>query len=759
MDGNVEAGRRPPRPGPDALYGENPTPPQLENGPGWDADPLLVAGSAAYVEGEYLYQDYVYDDHGADTRSLLSLAPSGAEGIWGPFAQPTGDLHYPNDPERYGYNAADLLEFRARPTEDGVAYRVTLNTMLESDAAAVAIGIDTTAGDPGPDHRTDWGYGLGELGAPADHVLVTWGTGAELDGEPLDDDRVSVDLERNQLEVEVPLAPAGETWRHYLAVGLWNPEWRSFKAVAVEPTENVPGGRGRQEDVPPVFNVGFRFDEPCEWDRGDLVTGALDVLTGHAPSSIGEGNWREHGQAMALAARDISGFYADVAFARLESGETDHSGVPETGYLNFLYPSRYDFGEGVDPVENVLRGTIQPYAAYVPETYEGDPVPLTVLLHSLGNCYNQYAVYTPGLLSSLAETTGGIVLIPQSRGPGRWYQREGEIDVFEAWRDLESRYEIDRDRVSVAGYSMGGFGTLMLAGQYPDLFARGFSVVGPPTEDPIEGATAGLCSAPDLLTGTLLGGQNGGWLLSIFNENPESALHVTDNLRHVPLLVWNGAADVLVPVQGPLSFARYLRRHGYRHEIDVFPVDTHLSFAIRDKWHRGPEFLASGRVERMPDRVTYRHVPELDHPDVDLIHDGAYWVHDVHTRGCQSGRIDVTSYARGYVEPERRRYRRVGRRPRQHYAKGVEWVTPATDGSGDPEGRNAIGVRMDCVEHATLYVEEVGIRPDEPLTVRVASDGPATLTLVGSFGAYELAVEGGDHTVRVDSIAAGAVTD
>jgi poly(3-hydroxybutyrate) depolymerase len=755
MDGNVGGGGQSPRPGPDALYGENPTPPQLENGDGWAADPLLVSGAEAYVDGEYLYQDYVYDDHGADTRSLLSLAPSGAEGIWGPFAQPTGDLHYPNDAERFGYNAADLLEFRARPTEEGeVAYRITLNTMLEPDAAAVAIGIDTTAGEvtaESESHRTDWGYGLGDLGAPADHVLVTWGTGAELDGRPLDDDRVSVDTERNQIEVRVPLSPDGATWRHYLAVGLWNAQWGAFKRIAGEPSDHVPGGRGDDEDVAPVFNVGFRFDEPCRWDRGDLLDGALDLLTGHAPSSLGEGNWREHGQAMALADRDISRFHADIDFAALESGETDRSRVPETGYLNLLYPSRYEFGEGVDPEENVLRGTIQPYAAYVPEREGEDPVALTVLLHSLGNCYNQYAVYTPGLLSSLADHTGGIVLVPQSRGPGRWYQREGELDVFEAWRDLESRYEIDRDRVAVAGYSMGGFGTLMLAGQYPDLFSRGFSVVGPPTEDPVEGATAGLLHAPEFLTDRLLGNRAPNFLPTIFNEHPESALHVTDNLRHVPLLVWNGAADLLVPVQGPLSFARYLRRHGYRHEIDVFPTDTHLSFAIRDRWERGPEFLAEGRVERSPDRVTYRHVPELDHPDVGLIHDGAYWVHDVETRGCQSGRIDATSYARGYAEPERHGYKRLGRRPRHHVAKGVEWREAVTDGSGTE--RNAIGVRMDCVEHATLYVEEAGVDPRRPLTIQVESDGPATLTLAGSFGTHELAVADGEQTLRVAALA------
>ena len=125
--------------------------------------------------------------------------------LGGFYSRATGDYRYPSDPDRYGYNAADLLEFRARPTDEGVAYRITLNTMLEPDAAAVAIGIDTEA-DPdletGAGRRTDWGYGLGDLGAPVDHRLVTWGTGAELDGRPLKDERVDVDVRRRQIDIE-----------------------------------------------------------------------------------------------------------------------------------------------------------------------------------------------------------------------------------------------------------------------------------------------------------------------------------------------------------------------------------------------------------------------------------------------------------------------------------------------------------------------------------------------------------------------------
>ena len=442
----------PPRPGPDALYGENPTPPQLENGEGWDADPLLVSGCDAYVDGEYHYQDYVYDDRGADTRSWVSGSPSDASALGGILSQPTGDYHYPNDPETYGYNAADLLEFRARPTEDGVAYRITLNTMLEPDAAAVAIGIDTDAGDGSAadsEKRSDWGYGLGDLGAPVDHRLVTWGTGAELDGERLDDDRVAVDVRRRQIEVEVPLDPGEDTWRHYCVVGLWDAETEAFRQVGVSPDDEMPGGNVRDHDAPPVFNVGFRFDEPYASNIGPLdvgrglfdlldVTGIghglLELVFDRSPRVFGQGNWREHKQATKLAERDISGFHADLDFGTLQAGVTERN-VPDSGVMSLLYPSRYYLGEGVDVDDDVLEGRIQPYNVYVPEDLE-EPAPLVLLLHSLSCGYTQYATYTPNLLRALGDEAGAIVMMPQARGPGRWYSREAELDVFEAWRDL-----------------------------------------------------------------------------------------------------------------------------------------------------------------------------------------------------------------------------------------------------------------------------------------------------------------------------------
>src|SRR6476646_4003062 len=54
-----------PRPGPDILYAPPATAPQLTNAGIWKAQPILTSGAGAYRNGEYLYQDFLYDDHAA----------------------------------------------------------------------------------------------------------------------------------------------------------------------------------------------------------------------------------------------------------------------------------------------------------------------------------------------------------------------------------------------------------------------------------------------------------------------------------------------------------------------------------------------------------------------------------------------------------------------------------------------------------------------------------------------------------------------
>jgi hypothetical protein len=156
------------RPGPDVLYAPPPAAPQLENRhPRFQAAPLLVSGHEAYVAGEYLYQDWLYDDYGSDSDGLGAV----------PLSPRVGNAEYPTNRARYGNNAADLVELRIDVAPDSVAYRITLNTLLEPDTTIVTLAFDT-------DRNPATGAAIlpRDPGAPfpgTDEVITIWGSGAE----------------------------------------------------------------------------------------------------------------------------------------------------------------------------------------------------------------------------------------------------------------------------------------------------------------------------------------------------------------------------------------------------------------------------------------------------------------------------------------------------------------------------------------------------------------------------------------------------
>ena len=716
------------RPGPDPLYEQPVTAPQFETPGAWNADPILVSGTDAYVDGEYLYQGFVYDDFGAATSPTRTPPdPQPDEHNTGPMS---GDIVYPTNVDRYAHNAADILEFRVQPRGDGLLYRFTLNTMQEPDVTGIAVGIDT--GDGG---RTDWGYGLGDLGAEAEHVLVTWGSDAELDGKSVS---TSVDLERNQIEVEVPFDPDDETWRHYMVAGLFDTEAREFKEIQEQPTEEQPGG-ARGQNPPPVFNVGFRFNDEEPMGSGSTSFARLEDgrpvvepdraqeqpehLTETESRAAGYGYWRDHAQAKALADRDISQFYADIDFGRLRDKETEYH-VPETGYINRLYASNYDLGAGIDPDTNLIVGNVQPYSVYIPSSYDPDePTAMHLNLHSLTSTYNQYQTTMPRMLQQLGEERDALVVGPHARGPAHWYAGAAELDVFEAWGDAAHHYNIDFDRVTIGGYSMGGHGTYKLASQYPDLFARAFAIVGPPDREIEGGPSQGVAGSE------------------------QNMMRLTDNLRTVPILMWASMLDELVPYPGVLGYQQQLEEHGYRHRLDSFPTYDHVLPAVEDEWGPGKEFLGDATVERAPRRVTFRRAVDLEDEALDLVHDGAHWVSEIEVaEDADDGLVDAISEAQSGV-PETTQFETVGVQPVPHQRRGVKW----TDANVQPPTRNALSVTLEDVTGVTLWVDTAGLDTSRPIEVTIETDRPATVRLAAENGSTKLDVDSGEstHTVRL----------
>lgn len=688
------------RPGPDLLYAEPAVAPQLTNTGAWTAEPILVSGAVAYRDGEFLYQDFLYDDHGAAGAPDSRAPYSAGDFLFSPTA---GTFTYPANPA-YAHNAADLVEFRVKPLADATAFRVTLNTLIDPALVAFTIALGDGASTP-------WPHGAG-VSSPATHFLTVHGDVAELRdaaGTVLATLAATVDLERRQVDVRVPHAawnPGAETVRMTIGVGLWDAANDSYLAPAEgNATATTPGGGSPLGTA--IVNVGPRLDEPFP----DVTQPAPPYTIGDAAAgaAVQAHWWRERLQANALRLGDVSSFAAEVDFAKLAARTNDDSQVPATGPINRILPSRFEFGQGFDPTKfcfdiptsfnagaacvGMLVGRLQPYALYIPDK----PVPargwgFSLLPHSLSANYNQYAASANQ--SQVGDQGDGyIVATPSGRGPDSFYAGMGEADAFEVWADVARRYPLNPDRVTVSGYSMGGYGTYRFLARWPDLFAAGHSVVGIPG------------TAQPMLAG----------------------------LRNTPLMMWNAAADELVPVRSAEAAAADLTALGIRHEYWLFPSADHLTLATNDEYTPGAEFLASFTVDRDPPHVTFVANPAADLPEAGLKADHAYWVSQIVVRDPEAGvgTIDVRSEGFG-----------VGDAPVLEVAHGAGALMGGSHGPLSYESRTlawgeAPAAPVADVLHVTATnVSSLTIAPSRARVscgarVEIESDGPVAVTLAG----------------------------
>jgi predicted esterase len=609
-----------PRPGPDVLYATPTTAPQLTNRKPFRAKPILVSGTTAYRKGEFLYQDFLYDDHGAREAS----DPSDPRGAGNLFSKPNGTYTYPTD-SRYANNAADLVEFRVKPLNGSTDFRLTLNTLRDRRLIALTIAIG------GKKKLRPFPHGA-NVKAPAQLFLTVRPKGKRLVTELVRASngkrvrgkapRIRVDVKRRQITVRVSHKqwnPRRRKVRLAAGIGLWNASKGAYLLPQAVADATHPGGAGTASAPAAFFNVAFRTHEPFP-----KVTEGLTVVTNAAW-------WRDRAQGTALAAGNISQFHANVNFRTLARKKTSNRGVPRYGAMDRILSARKELGEGgANYTESCIsmqstcvgqyRGRLQPYAVYIPRRKR--PAAgwgMTLLLHSLSAPYNQY-------LGSRNQSQfgdrgpGSIVITPEARGPDEFYENNGAADVFEAWADIAHRYRLDPAYTVTTGYSMGGIGTFKLAEQFPDLFARAQPTVG-----------------------------------------DEQTTDDEASLRNVPVLMWNNHGDELVQDPAYAATAAKLDSLGYRYELhshqpcanpQCSPLfANHLQLAINDQFAPAAAFLGSAKVDRNPPHVTFAADPSRDHANLGLVANHAYWVSAVKTRNGSGGQIDARSHGFGVGDP------------------------------------------------------------------------------------------------------------
>jgi predicted peptidase len=123
------------------------------------------------------------------------------------------------------------------------------------------------------------------------------------------------------------------------------------------------------------------------------------------------------------------------------------------------------------------------YAIYVPGDYSpSTPVPLVLALHfgvGGGDAAGAGGDMVQILIGPALAGLGAIIVAPDSV-QGNWSGVENEKAVNALLDMVMARYAIDKNKVVVTGYSMGGAGTWHFAEKFPERFSAAIPVAGRP---------------------------------------------------------------------------------------------------------------------------------------------------------------------------------------------------------------------------------------------------------------------------------------
>ncbi len=206
---------------------------------------------------------------------------------------------------------------------------------------------------------------------------------------------------------------------------------------------------------------------------------------------------------------------------------------------------------------------------------EGKAYPLVLFLHGAGERGTdnkaQLMHGVNDILKGAADLGEPVFLIAPQCPPDRWWaeptpDRLGLKDaggksslpsaVLELIEETAKKHPVDRKRIYVTGLSMGGFGTFDMLARAPDTWA----------------AAIPICGAGD----------------------PESV----SKFKGVPIRIFHGAADAVVPPKGSEVMAAALKKAGADVELTLYPGVGHDSWT---QTYRDPEVIKWLFAQKKPD--------------------------------------------------------------------------------------------------------------------------------------------------------------
>ncbi len=215
----------------------------------------------------------------------------------------------------------------------------------------------------------------------------------------------------------------------------------------------------------------------------------------------------------------------------------------------------------------------QPYLVYIPKGCRPGtgPWPLVVYYHGYVPTYDidDWVGEYP-LLNAVCEAEGCILAVPFARS-NTDFLTVGEDDCMRVVEEMERAYPVDRKRIYLYGYSMGGLGVWTTLCHYPDRFAAATVLSG---------------QADMYLWHGVSRGRYEPWKRFLIDcDNP---LGLAGNMPHIPVRVYHGGGDFVVPKEHSAGMVRALKRLGGDAELTVVPEGTHWSLYSAVLFKREP---------------------------------------------------------------------------------------------------------------------------------------------------------------------------
>jgi predicted peptidase len=127
------------------------------------------------------------------------------------------------------------------------------------------------------------------------------------------------------------------------------------------------------------------------------------------------------------------------------------------------------------------------YGISIPGDYNArQPRPLVLALHPGGERRPYYgSSFMQGIVSPALEDLNAIIVAPDC--PTRaWSDPVADEAVMALLQSVLGEYAVDRRRILVTGYSLGGRGTWFMSSRHADFFTAAIPIAGSSGDEPLE---------------------------------------------------------------------------------------------------------------------------------------------------------------------------------------------------------------------------------------------------------------------------------